>query len=77
MSPIVHFWYFTWLVPFAVPHQRWGVRLISLSAFVYFVLPSRIPDWRLTDTERLFLWLPFVLGWFWIARRSSHKTEVL
>jgi alpha-1,6-mannosyltransferase len=65
LTPIVHFWYFTWLVPFAVPIGNLGVRLVSLSAFVYFVLPSRVPDWRLTDPERLVLWLPFVLGWLW------------
>lgn len=63
LTPIVHFWYFTWMVPFAVPSQNWGVRLVSLSAFVYFVLPSRLPDWRLTLAERLLLWLPLVLGW--------------
>lgn len=65
LSPIVHFWYFTWIVPFAVATQNWGVRLVSLSAFVYFVLPSRLPDWRLTIAERLVLWLPFLLGWLW------------
>ena len=67
ITPIVHFWYFTWLVPFAVPNKNLGARLASLSAFVYFVLPSRLPDWQLTEPERLFLWLPFVLGWLlWV-----------
>lgn len=76
LTPIVHFWYFTWIVPFAVPNQNWGVRLVSLSAFVYFVLPSRIPDWRLMEPERLFLWLPFVLGWLWTtAHHSSHPHQ--
>ncbi|ASC71397.1 hypothetical protein XM38_023490 [Halomicronema hongdechloris C2206] len=43
LSPIVHFWYFTWIVPFAVPSQNWGVRWLSLSSFVYFVLPHACP----------------------------------
>lgn len=77
LTPIVHFWYFTWVVPFAVPDQNWGVRLVSLSAFIYFVLPSRIPDWRLTEPERLFLWLPFVLGWFWSAWQNSQNSQPL
>jgi alpha-1,6-mannosyltransferase len=77
LTPIVHFWYFTWLVPFAVPMGNLGVRLVSLSAFVYFVLPSRIPDWRLTDVERLFLWLPFILGWLWTVWQSSRKNPKL
>lgn len=70
LTPIVHFWYFTWTVPFGVSSQNLGVRLVSLSAFVYFVLPSRLPDWRLTEPERLLLWLPFVLGWL----SSAHTT---
>jgi hypothetical protein len=77
LTPIVHFWYFTWMVPFAVPSQNWGVRLVSLSAFVYFVLPARIPDWRLTAVERLLLWLPLMLGWLWTTWQSSQKNRKL
>lgn len=73
LTPIVHFWYFAWIVPFTVPSQNWGVRLVSLSAFVYFVLPSRVPDWRLTEPERLLLWLPFVLGWLWTVWSSRKR----
>jgi hypothetical protein len=62
LSPVVHGWYFIWLMPFAVPSQNWGARLVSLSAFVYFVLPSRLPDWQLTTPERLLLWLPLLFG---------------
>ncbi|MDX2211762.1 MAG: hypothetical protein SFY66_00610 [Oculatellaceae cyanobacterium bins.114] len=73
LTPIIHFWYFTWMIPFAVPSQNLGVRLVSLSAFVYFILPSRVPDWRLTESERLLLWLPFVLGCLWTLWQSSQK----
>lgn len=75
LSPIVHFWYFTWVVPFAVSSQNWGVRLVSLSGFVYFVLPSRLPDWRLTDGERLVLWLPFILGGLWTLGQHYRKSR--
>jgi alpha-1,6-mannosyltransferase len=77
ITPIIHFWYFTWIVPFAVPSQNWGVRLVSLSAFVYFVLPSRVPDWRLTEPERLLLWLPFILGWLWSVWQDSQNNQTL
>ncbi len=70
LTPIVHFWYFAWIVPFGVPTGNWGVRWVSLSAFIYFVLPSRIPDWQLTQPERLLLWLPFVLGWLWTQKTA-------
>lgn len=62
LSPIVHGWYLTWLMPFAVPTRAWGARLLSLSGFVYFVLPSRLPDWRLSEPERWLLWGPWLLG---------------
>ncbi|WP_299491728.1 glycosyltransferase family 2 protein [Acaryochloris sp. IP29b_bin.137] len=69
LSPVVHAWYFTWLVPFAVASRNWGTRLVSLSAFVYFALPHReslgASHWLLTPSERLWLWAPFVLGWLW------------
>ena len=67
ISPIVHGWYFTRIIPFAVGTKNWGVRLVSLSAFVYFVLPYRQAlgdrSWNLTDTETWLLWLPFILGY--------------
>lgn len=69
ISPIIHAWYFTWIIPFAVATQNWGVRLLSLSGFIYFALPHRqalgIYTWYLNDTERLWLWLPFVVGYLW------------
>jgi alpha-1,6-mannosyltransferase len=77
LTPIIHFWYFTWIVPFAVSSQNWGVRLVSLSAFVYFVLPSRVPNWQLTETERLLLWLPFILGWLWTTWQNSQRRQKL
>ena len=41
ISPIVHGWYFTWIVPFAVGTKNWGIRLLSLSAWIYFMMPYR------------------------------------
>ncbi|MBE9170551.1 glycosyltransferase [Pleurocapsales cyanobacterium LEGE 06147] len=70
LSPIVHAWYFTWSIPWAVATRNLGVRWVSLSAFVYFILKHRQSlgnfDWRLTSLERYWLWLPFVLGFLWI-----------
>ena len=68
LSPIVHGWYFTWLVPFGVASRHLGTRLVSLSAFIYFALPHRIAlgdtSWVLTQAERWGLWVPFVIGVF-------------
>lgn len=66
LSPIIHAWYFTWLVPFAVASRNWGTRLVSLSVFVYFALPYGLAlgqeSWVLTGWQRWFLWTPFLVG---------------
>jgi glycosyltransferase involved in cell wall biosynthesis len=75
LSPIVHAWYFTWLIPFAVVTRNLGVRWVSLSSFIYFVLKDRQTlgnfDWTLTPVERLGLWLPFILGFLWSYHRKN------
>ncbi|WP_204106038.1 MULTISPECIES: glycosyltransferase family 2 protein [Spirulina sp. CCY15215] len=68
-SPIIHAWYFSWLVPFAVASRNLGTKLISMTVFIYFILQYRaalgIYDWWMNESARLFLWLPFVGGWCW------------
>ena len=72
LSPIIHAWYFTWIVPFAAATRNLGTRLISISAFVYFLLQYHralgIDDWNLPPLERTMMWLPFVLGILWSSR---------
>ena len=79
ISPIIHGWYFTWIVPFAVGTKNWGVRLVSISAFVYFVLPYRQAlgdrNWQLTDNETWLLWLPFIFGLGWTYLRSHLSRD--
>lgn len=88
LSPIIHAWYFTWVIPFAVASRNLGTRWLSLSAFVYFVLPHREglgdSNWLLTPAERGWLWLPLIIGWAWTAslqlfahlRKPSAKTHL-
>ena len=79
ISPIIHAWYFTWIVPFVTGTKNWGVRLISMSAFVYFVLLYRQAlgdrNWQLTDSETWFLWLPFVFGLSWSYWQHNQSTD--
>ena len=70
LSPVIHIWYFTWLIPFAVVSRNRGTLLLTASGFIYFALYHRlahIPQapWQLTLPETLFLWLPLVLGFLW------------
>ena len=66
LSPIIHAWYFVWLAPFSVASRRWGTRLVSLSAFVYFALPYGLAiggeQWALSPGQRCLFWGPFLLG---------------
>lgn len=77
VSPIIHAWYFTWLVPFAVASRNWGTRCISLSSFIYFALPHRQAfgaSWVLYDGERLILWLPLIVGWLgWVIHQPNSQ----
>ncbi len=81
ISPIIHAWYFTWLIPFAVATRHLGIRLLSLSAFVYFVLPYRQGmghlNWHLTEVERLLLWLPLIIGMVVMMFRSNINSDPL
>lgn len=75
LSPVVHIWYFSWLIPFAVVSRNRGTLLLTGSGFVYFELYHRMahfPEapWQLTIPETVSLWLPLILGclWTWLPR---------
>jgi len=75
-SPIVHAWYFSWLIPFSTVSHNLGTRLASISIFVYFVLPHResfdgTAGWVMYDAERFWMWTPFVLGYGWTLWRQA------
>ena len=80
LSPIIHAWYFTWLIPFAVATRNLGTRWISLSTFIYFVLVYRQllgdKSWLLTPMERYWLWLPFIIGFIW-SNWKDKKFRIL
>lgn len=75
ISPIIHFWYLSWLMPFLVLSRNLGIRLISLSAYVYFTLlyMSAAGDysWILPEAQRHVLWWPFVLGVAWSSAQVT------
>ncbi|MDJ1184167.1 glycosyltransferase family 2 protein [Roseofilum casamattae] len=78
-SPIIHAWYFTWAVPFAVARPNLGMQWVSLSSFIYFALKHRQAygetSWVLTESEWLWLWLPFIIGWMWSNRRAFSSSR--
>ncbi|MEM6885104.1 MAG: glycosyltransferase [Verrucomicrobiota bacterium] len=81
LSPAVHAWYFTWLIPFAVASRNLGTRLLSITGFTYFILQERTASWigegnpwQLTPLESSLLWLPFIIGFlYWYQNQKSEK----
>ncbi len=88
LSPIVHAWYFTWMIPFVVGSvegesdrpRNWGPIWGSLSVFVYFALLERqaigVDTWFLEPAERSLLWLPFVAGCLWTYRGRGDPSSL-
>jgi alpha-1,6-mannosyltransferase len=77
-SPLVHAWYFTWLVPFAVASRNLGSLLLTVSGFVYFIVYHRLnaePDlgWMFMPAEIASLWAPFVFGFLWSYLRPLNN----
>ena len=78
-SPIIHIWYFSWIVPFAVASQNLGIRLVSLSAFMYFLLQINTLTegaWTFHPVERMLLWLPFVIGFLWTRLIENPPSDL-
>jgi hypothetical protein len=81
VSPVIHAWNFTWLLPFAVASRNLGTQLVSFSAFVYFLLPHRQAlgnsDWGFQPVEWMILWMPFLGGLGWSLWRSQLRSPQL
>lgn len=79
-SPMVHAWYFTWLIPFAVFTRNRGTIAISLTAFAYFGIPfiRGMPDdsAMLVGIQRTIVWLPLVAGFAW-TRYSERPANFI
>lgn len=80
LSPMMHPWYFTWLMPFAVATRNIGVIAVSVSAFAYFGI-SNLPampqtGWTLLFVQTGIIWLPFIGGFAWSEYRSHLNSEL-
>ncbi|MEM9399188.1 MAG: glycosyltransferase family 2 protein [Verrucomicrobiota bacterium] len=77
LAPMIHAWYFTWLVPFAVFSRNKGTLLISLSSFLYFLLKYRYElanaEWIQPIWEKTLMWTPFILGFIWSSHLKAKK----
>lgn len=63
-APVVHFWYFTWFLPFVAfrPSPSW--LSLSITAPLYFLVHSAYlatGDWELPIWARFAFWIPFFI----------------
>ncbi len=75
-SPLVHAWYFVWIIPFAVASRNAGTIALSASGFIYFLLYHYVEapqgQWILPPWQIALLWLPFVAGFIWHEATHRH-----
>ncbi|GMH45735.1 hypothetical protein BSKO_13698 [Bryopsis sp. KO-2023] len=79
-APIVHFWYFTWGLPFVCQTNNLGTRVMSVSAFASLFRYSRGASASLTVWEWAAMWGPYLVGWAiyrsgnsqWLSRLSGR-----
>lgn len=73
-APSVHFWYFAWLVPWAVASRNYGIIAVSVSGFGYFWLwesQAQGGGWVQSPGEKLVIWVPLLLGFWWGRHRAG------
>ncbi|GAB4173381.1 MAG: DUF2029 domain-containing protein [Terrimicrobiaceae bacterium] len=81
LTPMLHAWYFTWIIPFAVLTRNRGTLAVTASGFLYFLLYHHVEipggRWVLSPLETVALWLPFAAGFLWSALRPppSHYSK--
>ena len=77
LTPMMHAWYFTWMIPFAVATRNRGVIAVTASAFVYFLLYHHVESpggaWLLKPWELALIWLPFSIGFLWSAWKKRNE----
>jgi len=77
LSPLVHAWYFAWLLPFAVATRNAGSVALTISGLAYFWVHHRFQlpgeTWRFTAMERAIIWLPFIAGFLRSMRTRAPR----
>ncbi len=80
LTPMLHAWYFTWIMPFAAGTRNRGAIAAAVSGFAYFMLYHHVEspggEWLLRPWEWALLWAPYAAGFLWSAWRSPASAEV-
>ncbi len=76
LSPIVHLWYLSWLVPFLClrPRLSWISLSLSSSLYLFVWIHAAEGDWKLTPLEQAAFWGPFLLFFAYDLIRSRGRS---
>lgn len=77
LSPMLHAWYFVWVLPFAVKSRNFGAIALAASGIAYFVVHHTLAQpggrWTFAWWERAMIWLPYVIGFAISIRRRIAR----
>ncbi|PQJ29851.1 glycosyltransferase [Rubritalea profundi] len=81
LSPIIHFWYLAWLLPFAALSPRASWLSLSVSFGLYFLVWQQLElngYWAMPVYARWLFWLPFIALSLWevLGRKRILNTSV-
>ena len=78
LSPVLHPWYVTWILPFAVWRQQPAWTVLSLSALAAFLLWETTPLWTAWQPNlltRAFVCVPPLIAWRWQSAISNQQSD--
>lgn len=65
LSPMLHAWYFVWVLPFAVKSRNRGVIALAASGIAYFLVHYTLSQpggrWTFSWWERALIWIPYLV----------------
>ena len=68
LSPVIHFWYLAWLLPFVAISPRASWLSLNVSFGLYFLVWQQLElndDWAMPVYARWLFWLPFIALALW------------
>lgn len=81
LSPMLHAWYFVWVLPFAVKSRNLGTIALAASGIAYFLVHHTLAQpgghWTFSWWERAIIWLPFLIGFFSFHRSCRAKKQIV
>lgn len=81
LSPVVHYWYIAWLLPFIAFSPRLSWLTLSVTSGLYFLVWHQFSitgEWELPVIARWLFWLPLLIVGLWeiVGRKRLLNTTI-